>query len=76
MVSAARFPPKGNRGFGNPFTHVSWGLSPVEYLQQANDSVVVLTQVETREAYENIEELCKVEGLGKFHLFSKGPRKQ
>ncbi|KAI0689164.1 Phosphoenolpyruvate/pyruvate domain-containing protein [Cytidiella melzeri] len=63
IVAAARFPPKGTRGFGNPFTHTSWGLSPMEYLQQANDSILVLTQIETREAYENIEALCAVDGL-------------
>lgn len=68
VVSAARFPPKGTRGFGSPFTQVAWGLSVAEYLQQANDSVLVLTQVETREAFDKIEEICSVEGLGDFHL--------
>lgn len=64
VVSAARFPPTGTRGFGSPFTHPAWGLSVSEYLEQANDNVVVLTQVETREAFENIDEICAVEGLG------------
>ncbi|KAI0088768.1 Phosphoenolpyruvate/pyruvate domain-containing protein [Irpex rosettiformis] len=68
VVAAARFPPKGNRGFGNPFTHLSWGLSPLEYLQQANDNIVVLTQVETRQACENIEELCTIDGLDGFFI--------
>lgn len=35
-----------------------------EYLQQANDNILILTQIETLEAYNNLEELCSVEGLG------------
>ena len=68
MVSAARFPPVGIRGFGSPFTQASWGLSVADYLKHANDSIIVLTQVETREAYDNIEAICAVEGLGKLSL--------
>ncbi|KAL4253680.1 Pyruvate kinase-like domain superfamily protein [Abortiporus biennis] len=63
IVSAARFPPVGTRGFGNPVTQQSWGLSPTEYLKQANDSVLVLGQIETREGVENIEDILKVDGL-------------
>ena len=64
IVSASRFPPTGTRGFGSPFTQASWGLSTAEYLQHANDGVLVLVQVETRQALENIEEICSVDGLG------------
>ena len=35
----------------------------MDYINSANDSVVVLTQVETRQAYDNIEAICAVEGL-------------
>ena len=65
VVSAARFPPAGVRGFGSPFTQAAWGMSASDYLKCANESVVVMTQVETREAYDNIEAICAVEGLGK-----------
>ncbi|KIP09779.1 hypothetical protein PHLGIDRAFT_86196 [Phlebiopsis gigantea 11061_1 CR5-6] len=63
VVSAARFPPAGIRGFGSPFTQASWGMSANDYLKLANEGVVVMTQVETREAYDNIEAICAVEGL-------------
>lgn len=63
VVSAARFPPVGTRGFGSPFTQASWGVSAADYLKLANDSILVLTQVETRQAYDNIEAICAVEGL-------------
>lgn len=63
IVSAARFPPKGIRGFGSPFTQASWGLSAAEYLKEANDSVLVLGQIETREGVQNLEEIVATDGL-------------
>ncbi|EIW51347.1 Phosphoenolpyruvate/pyruvate domain-containing protein, partial [Trametes versicolor FP-101664 SS1] len=27
VVAASRFPPRGVRGFGSPFTHLAWGTS-------------------------------------------------
>ncbi|EKM56850.1 uncharacterized protein PHACADRAFT_93005 [Phanerochaete carnosa HHB-10118-sp] len=63
VVSAARFPPVGTRGYGSPFTQASWGVSAADYLNIANGSILVLTQVETRQAYDNIDAICSVEGL-------------
>ncbi|GJE86721.1 phosphoenolpyruvate/pyruvate domain-containing protein [Phanerochaete sordida] len=63
VVSAARFPPVGTRGYGSPYTQASWGVSAADYLKIANESVLVLTQVETPQAYANIEAICAVEGL-------------
>lgn len=67
IVAASRFPPKGIRGFGSPFTQDSWGLSAKEYLTQANDAVIVLVQIETKESVENMEEILATEGLGKYY---------
>ncbi|KAM5534756.1 hypothetical protein V8D89_011620 [Ganoderma adspersum] len=65
IVSAARFPPTGTRGFGNPFTQLAWGpgVSAADYLRRANTSVVVLVQIETRDGYTNLEEILSVDGL-------------
>ncbi|EMD31988.1 hypothetical protein CERSUDRAFT_59320 [Gelatoporia subvermispora B] len=63
VVSAARFPPAGIRGFGSPFTQTTWGISAAEYLSTANDSVIVLVQIETREAVQNLQEILSVDGL-------------
>lgn len=63
-MAASRFPPKGIRGFGSPFTQASWSLSAADYLKKANDGVIVLVQVETREAVENLDEILAVDGLG------------
>ena len=66
IVSAARFPPTGTRGFGNPFTQLAWGpgVSAADYLQSANGSVIVLVQIETQDGYTNLEEILSVDGLG------------
>ena len=65
VVAAARFPPKGIRGFGSPFTQTAWGVSVADYLAQANDGIVVMTQVETVDAVKNLDEILSVDGLGK-----------
>ncbi|TFY51261.1 hypothetical protein EVG20_g11081, partial [Dentipellis fragilis] len=65
VASEARFPPAGVRGFGSPFTHGVWGtgMSAAEYLAGANGSVLVLVQIETREAVGNLEAIAAVEGV-------------
>ena len=39
-------------------------MSATDYLQRANESVVVLVQIETHEGYANLEEILSVDGLG------------
>ncbi|KAI0826970.1 Phosphoenolpyruvate/pyruvate domain-containing protein [Trametes gibbosa] len=63
VVVASRFPPRGGRGFGSPFTHLAWGTTPGEYLAQANDAVLVLVQIETPGGVENLEDILSVDGL-------------
>ncbi|KAK7683064.1 hypothetical protein QCA50_013736 [Cerrena zonata] len=63
IVSASRFPPQGSRGFGSPFTQASWNLSAGDYLNQANDNVIVLGQIETKDGVKNLDEILAVEGL-------------
>lgn len=55
LVESAKFPPVGRRGFGSPFAMGSTGnVSAVEYLQTANDSLVTVVQIETKEALDNV----------------------
>ena len=73
IVSDSRFPPIGRRGFGSPISPGLWGVSANEYASTANESILVMVQIETREAVDNIEAIANVEGLGGFrfsHLFS------
>ena len=60
LVAAAKFPPEGQRGFGSPFALQNFeaGLSGTDYLQQANDSLLTMVQIETREALEAVEEIA------------------
>jgi len=55
LVESAKFPPVGKRGFGSPFAMGSTGgVSQLEYLQQANDALLTIVQIETKEALENV----------------------
>ncbi|KAJ6517429.1 Pyruvate/Phosphoenolpyruvate kinase-like domain-containing protein [Mycena vitilis] len=53
VAADSRFPPRGRRGFGSAFTHTNWGMSAPEYLEGANDAVIVMVQIETKEGLAN-----------------------
>ncbi|KZS88653.1 Phosphoenolpyruvate/pyruvate domain-containing protein [Sistotremastrum niveocremeum HHB9708] len=63
IVQDAKFPPAGRRGYGNPFTHTLWDQSFTDYIKQANDNILVMVQIETKEAVENVEEIAAVPGV-------------
>jgi len=63
VVSDARFPPLGRRGFGSPFTHGIWGVTVKEYLESVNESLVVMVQIENKEAVDNVEEIAAIDGI-------------
>ncbi|KAL8831366.1 MAG: hypothetical protein Q9170_005329 [Blastenia crenularia] len=64
LVRSAKFPPAGQRGFGSPFAMEKFGgVTQTEYLQQANDSLLTIVQVETRDALQNVDEIAKVPGI-------------
>jgi len=63
IVQESRFPPIGRRGFGNPFTPGLWNQSAHTYLTTSNDHILVMIQIETKEAVDNLEELAATEGV-------------
>lgn len=67
LVQSAKFPPTGRRGYGSPFTMGSFAvqgeLSGLQYLQNANESLLTIVQIETREAFQNLDDIAKVEGI-------------
>ncbi|PQE25932.1 aldolase citrate lyase family protein [Rutstroemia sp. NJR-2017a BBW] len=65
LVQSAKFPPQGMRGFGSPFPHERFHpeLNSEGYLQQANDSLLTMVQIETKEAVENVEAIAAVPGI-------------
>ncbi|KAI1098900.1 Pyruvate/Phosphoenolpyruvate kinase-like domain-containing protein [Jackrogersella minutella] len=65
IVSAAKFPPQGQRGLGSPFAMERFNPVPTmtEYLQQANDSLLTMVQIETQEALDSVEEIAAIPGV-------------
>lgn len=60
LVRACRYPPAGTRSFGP--TRAIWTNGP-DYWREANDSVVVLAMIETREAVANLDAILSVKSL-------------
>lgn len=63
VVADSRFPPIGRRGFGSPFTHGIWGVTGSEYLESANRDILVMVQIENKEAVDNVHAIAAVEGI-------------
>ncbi|MFN3233332.1 MAG: HpcH/HpaI aldolase family protein [Alphaproteobacteria bacterium] len=60
FVGACRYAPDGYRSVG-PNRAVLYG-GP-DYLSKANETIVTLAMVETKQALDNLEEICSVPGL-------------
>lgn len=77
LVESAKFPPVGRRGFGSPFAMGNTGkISATEYLQTANDSLLTIVQIETKEALENVcHRINKRKDEWKLTVSGRGNRK-
>ena len=80
LVQASKFPPVGRRGFGSPIALERFNPVPsfTEYLEQANDALLTMVQIETKEAFESVDEIAAVDGvdvlfIGPFDLGSYSP---
>ena len=60
FVGACRYPPEGYRSYG-PFRATLYGGQ--DYTDHANETVVTMAMIETREALENLDEILGVKGL-------------
>ncbi|AFR94605.1 HpcH/HpaI aldolase/citrate lyase [Cryptococcus neoformans var. grubii H99] len=64
IASAARFPPNGCRGFGSTFSRDAFGwTSDAEYLEKANNEILVAVMIETKQGYENAEAIINTPGI-------------
>lgn len=55
LVSSAKFPPKGKRGFSPELAIGKFASRRTgDYLLQANDALVTIAQIETKEALDNV----------------------
>ncbi len=73
FVRAVKYPPLGNRGFGlvRANQYMQGEMSQADYVELANDQLLVLPQIEDPTAVENLEALCQVDGVDGFVV---GPR--
>lgn len=62
-VRGCMFPPKGLRGVGGGRT-TKYDMDEGKYMREANDNILVIVQIETQAAIDNIEEILSVEGVG------------
>ncbi len=62
MVKACRYPPEGVRGFG-PIRNMYGKSSMAEYLEAAEDELMVIAHIETIEAVRDIDAILQVPGL-------------
>ena len=60
FVGACRYPPQGYRSLGPTRARVYAGA---DYAQHANDEIITMAMVETKEALDNIEAIASVPGL-------------
>ena len=63
-VRSCKYPPEGVRGCGPRRTIL---LDP-EYLSTVNDELLIIVQIETREAVVNVEEIVSTEGVDGFFV--------
>ena len=61
-VQACRYPPKGIRGFG-PLRNMYGKKSMAEYLEVADDELMVIAHIETIEAVRDIDAILATPGL-------------
>jgi 2-dehydro-3-deoxyglucarate aldolase len=67
VVSATRYPPQGTRGFG-PLRASHYALDYEDYYCRANDNILVVLILETKESLENLEAIASVTGVDALHL--------
>jgi len=69
LVKACLYAPEGLRGMAPAVIRASnFGYSTQEYVKTANENLLIICQIETVEAVENIEELVAVEGVDMFFI--------
>jgi 4-hydroxy-2-oxoheptanedioate aldolase len=71
FVRACRYPPRGLRGAGAGLRGARFGLDAAYYKPQAEDDILLVVQIESASAVENIDAICTVPGVDMLLI---GPR--
>lgn len=67
VVAATRYPPEGTRGFG-PLRASRYTLDYEDYLERANQNILVGLLLETAEAVEDLERIASVPGVDLLYM--------
>ena len=62
-VALTKYPPYGRRGWGPFMAHSRWDAELLDYLPKRGHETVCGLLIETRAAVDNIEDICRVEGI-------------
>lgn len=63
-VACSKYPPQGTRSIGGVFAPYGFGVTDRNaYLQAANDEIMVLVQIESAQALQNLDEILSVPGI-------------
>jgi 2-keto-3-deoxy-L-rhamnonate aldolase RhmA len=64
IVRFSKYTPLGQRGFGAQLGQTDYKpLKASEFMKEANENTLIVAQIETREAIENIDSILEVEGI-------------
>ena len=64
IVRSSKYPPQGKRGAGFGFAHDNYiNQNPLSYIQKANNSLINIIQIETKQGLENVKEIASVDGV-------------
>ena len=64
MSGVSPRPPLGTRGYNTVSRGLGYGLDQPRTKDAANDETILLPQIETVEAVENVQAICSVDGIG------------
>jgi 4-hydroxy-2-oxoheptanedioate aldolase len=73
LVEAVRYPPIGRRGMApvRANDYLMGSMAAEQYIQYANDQILIIPQIELVEAVETLDTLLKVDGVDGYFV---GPR--
>ncbi len=63
FANSAKYPKLGSRSYAPRHAANVYGVSTPEYLHAANECTLALAQIETQQAYDNIDEILAVDGI-------------
>jgi 2-keto-3-deoxy-L-rhamnonate aldolase RhmA len=64
IVRYSKYAPLGQRGFGGQLGHTDYRpVKAAEFMKEANEATLIVAQIETKEAIENIDAILGVEGI-------------